>query len=182
MPTENDKPSSLPLGKIIIGIIALVLGVGGIVYYLRTPNPTDGARRLVYAYDLSDGSLVTVPMGSVPPFEISNKKSPEGKPTGVLALVYACSDCKSPKDRFIGYLRTNSPELKAEIDKAGGGTGALPPGFDTQNAELIASGELVASADAKPIQWHAASSSHGASIIIDVSTKCPGATPIPCSP
>ena len=181
----KDEPQKVPVGKLVFASIALAIGIGGIVFYFNHgPSVAGVLQRDVYVYDLSSDSLTTLPAGRYPPFDLPNRSAPDGGPAGVLAHVFACSDCRNPKDRFIGYLETNSVELRDKLNEVTQHSprGEIPPPLQAEFDEAIAQGRWVASPDAKPLQWVRESSPQGATMQIDISNKCSGSVPIPCNP
>lgn len=181
----KDEQQKLPVGKLVFSAVALTVGVCGLIYYTsHGPSASGAALRDVYVYDLSDGSLTTLPPGKHPPFDLPNRTAPGGGPAGVLAHVFACADCRNPKDRFIGYLETNTIELRDKLTAVTDHTprGEIPPPLEAEFAEAIAEGRLVASPDTKPLQWVKESSAQGATMLLDISNKCSGGVPMPCNP
>lgn len=182
--SKNDAQKT-PVGKLVFSAIAMIIGIAGIIFYFNHgPSASGVTQRDIYVYDLSDGSLTALPPGKHPPFDLPDRTAPGGGPAGVLAHVFACSDCRNTKDRFIGYLETNTIELRDKLAAVTDHTprGEIPPPLEAEFAEAIAEGRLVASSDNKPLQWVKESSAQGATMMLDISNKCPGSMPIPCSP
>jgi hypothetical protein len=157
-------------------VIAVVLIVGAIVFFLlrdrsgATPNPG------VYYYDL--GSTAANPLDrlfparnlDIPPIDApSGKTQPDGSPAGVRAMVFACGSCDDAAARYIGYLITTPGKARGQQGPPGLPTGPMGP-----------AGQVIRSPQSET--WVPLTSGEGQAIMEAARTRCGSEQPVDCLP
>lgn len=146
-----------------IFLLAVVIGLVGM---------TSGGRRYRevhqhWYYDLGDNQLFETKIDQHPPIEAPSGPGPDGKPAGVRAHVFACTNCDDADARFIGYLETYTPEGKALKDRG--------------DFRAAAKFRLLREPDGS--QWVKAQDPPGAAVVAQAIGRCPKGSKLqPCTP
>ncbi len=160
----NNNPAIVTIAAIVLLLVCL-----GVIY--RTLSGGGGGPRIVdiYFYDLGSGEVFIGPSDSLPPIDAPSGPY-NGKPAGVRAYVFSCTDCSDENSRFVGYLETYTDEAKAALT-----SGEAPDAY-----EYYDGGRLIKRPDEEG--WARAESEEGFALIESVSTLCPGGVLKPCYP
>jgi hypothetical protein len=126
-----------------------------------------------YFYDLSNDQLFAADIKALPPIPApSGNKTPDGRDTGVRAIVFSCGDCTDEKQRYIGYLETLTPEAKETIisrmNYANGESSTAPATQDMQDPMMY--GRMIM--DPQIGDWITMDSPDAGKLILDSMKKC----------
>lgn len=157
--------------NVVVSLVAVVLTIGALLFLFRTAFPNSSPQNLpVYYYDLSNGELFAGPSNQLPPIETPSKGMIGGQPAGVRAHVLSCGDCSNPKERYIAYLESFTPEgKKAMLDPVIPTDPSKGPPMTPMERE---EGHIFA----RPTQeggWAKATSEEGMKIMTEARTPCP---------
>lgn len=161
----NNNSAIVTLGAVVLLVIAL----GAII--MQTRGGGGSGIIDVYYYDLSTGQLFTGPSNQLAPIEAPSGPY-NGKPGGVRAFVFSCTDCDDESTHFIGWLDMYTPEAKEAL--------ANPTAEMGASFELYERGHLVKRVEDET--WVSANDPEGFRVMEAISQECPGGRPQPCYP
>lgn len=157
--------------NLVVSLVALLLTIGACAFLFRSVFPSSGPQNLpVYYYDLSNGELFSGPSNQLPPIETPSKGTIGGQPAGVRAHVLSCGECSNPKDRYIAYLESFTPEGKKAMLEP------VIPTDPSKGPPMTPMEREVGHIFARPNQeggWVSATTEEGMKIMTEARSPCP---------
>jgi hypothetical protein len=178
-----DEPSTRErwfsaLTYAVIPLLVLAVVLVYVRFFRAPPVPAAG---LIWVYDLQSAALTVAPADAahLPPFDAPSGPTPDGKPAGVWAAVFACGSCANQADRFVGWIETLTPELRDQLKPIYLSPERPDALDDLGPARVDPKSRFIADPDKK--EWHDHDSPHADAIRRAVKTRCKGATAVTCA-
>lgn len=160
-----DQLRNLSAGTKVLGGVLFVLVAIWLFRGSGKVSVIDPAKIQVWYYDSGTGELFGASLTEIPPIT-----APSGKP-GYKALVFSCGSCDE-SERFIGFLETYPPEVRAKLVEFDAAISADPEKSDEliPEIDMLLDQRMVSKAD--PIDWVRASSGKGFGIEQSIRDRC----------